>query len=117
MNLCYVGSIQNLKDLNDLNALNARRQPSPLEGWILEVIYCGPKGSRAVLWVLFTEGRGARLCWALLTPEGPEDTEGPPRVQAVPFHANCEMLTTFPNAPPSVWVNTLQQCWYSEGRS
>jgi len=35
--------------------LAASREPSALEGWILEVLYCGLKGSRA------TEERGVRL--------------------------------------------------------
>ena len=45
--------------------LAARREPSALEGWILEVLYCNPQGSRAFLRILSTEGRGIRLCWAL----------------------------------------------------
>ena len=44
--------------------LAARREPSALEGWVLEVLYCNPKGSRAFLQILSTEGRGVRLCWA-----------------------------------------------------
>ena len=51
--------------------LDPRCEPSALEGWVLEIICCDPKGNRAVLRILFTEGRGVRL-WALSTPKGPE---------------------------------------------
>jgi len=50
--------------------LDARREPSSLEGWILEVLCCEPKGSRAFLRILSTEGRGVRLCWALSKLKG-----------------------------------------------
>jgi len=55
----------------------ARREPSALEGWILEVLYCNPKGSRGFLRNLSTEGRGVRLCWALSKPEGPKGRSRP----------------------------------------
>jgi len=50
--------------------LASRREPSALEGWILEVLYCCLKGSRA------TEERGVRLQGYLAhkktpTPLGP----------------------------------------------
>ena len=56
----------------NLLPLAARREPSALEGWILEVLHCNLKGKRAFLWILFTERRGVRLCWALSKPEGPK---------------------------------------------
>ena len=81
--LAYVGLHHNLKDLKDLKdlqdpkgprgipshasledrPLDTRREPSALEGWILELLYCDPKGRRACLRILSTEGRGVRLCW------------------------------------------------------
>jgi len=51
--------------------LDACREPSALEGWTLEVLYCDPKGSRAFLRIHSTEGRGVRLCWELSNPKGP----------------------------------------------
>jgi len=55
----------------DDHPLDARREPSALEGWTLEVLYCDPKGGRAVLRIFSTEGRGVRLCWAPTKPKGP----------------------------------------------
>jgi len=52
--------------------LDPRREPFALEGWILEIFCCDPKGSRAVLWILSTEGRGVRLCWEKSKPKGPK---------------------------------------------
>jgi len=49
-----------------------RREPSALEGWILKIICCDPKGSRTFLRILCTEGRGVCLCWAHLKPKGPK---------------------------------------------
>ena len=37
---------------------------------VLEILCCDPKGHRALLRVPTTEGRGARLCWALSKPTG-----------------------------------------------
>jgi len=59
----------------------ARREPSALEGWILEILHCAPKGSRAFLRILSTEDRVVRLCWALSKsegPKGPSHREGAP---------------------------------------
>ena len=39
----------------------ARREPSELQGWICEVLYCVSKGIRAFILVLETEGRGVCL--------------------------------------------------------
>ena len=39
----------------------ARRELSALEGWILEVFYCEPKGRRAFWRILPKEGRGLVL--------------------------------------------------------
>ena len=82
----YVGSSKNLKDLKDPRArppfsrsprafwlrmyllwsnshapledhpLDPRHAPSPLEGWILEILCCDPKGNRAFLQTLLWEG-------------------------------------------------------------
>ena len=38
---------------------------------ILEILYCNPKGRRALLRVPSTVGRSVRLCWALSKPKGP----------------------------------------------
>ena len=44
-----------------MDPLDPRREPSALEGWILEVLYCDPKGGRAFLRILSMKGRGVRL--------------------------------------------------------
>jgi len=43
--------------------------------WILEILYCNPKGGRALLRIPSTEGRGVCLCWAKSKPEGPQGRE------------------------------------------
>ena len=63
------GPSANLTALED-HPVDTRREPSALEGWILEIRYCDPKGSRAFLRILSTERRGVRLCWAKLKPTG-----------------------------------------------
>ena len=52
--------------------LAARREPSALEGWILKILYCDPKGSRGFLEILSMEGRGVRLCWEKSKTKGPQ---------------------------------------------
>ena len=42
------------------------QQPSALYCWILEILYCNPKGRRALLRVPSTVGRSVCLCWAHL---------------------------------------------------
>ena len=44
---------------------DARREPSALEGRLLEILYCDPKASRAFLRILSTEGRVVRLSGTL----------------------------------------------------
>jgi len=44
---------------------------SALQGWILEILCCDPKGSRAFLRILSTEGRGVGLCWEKSKHKGP----------------------------------------------
>ena len=39
--------------------------------WILETLYCNPKGRRALLRIPSTEGRSVCLCWAPSKPKGP----------------------------------------------
>ena len=51
--------------------LATRREPSALEGWILEVFCSDPKDRRAFLQILSTEGRGVRLCCEHADPQGP----------------------------------------------
>ena len=53
-----------------------RREPYALAGWIQEILYCDPKGSRAFLRILSTEGRGVRLCWAKSKPTGSKEGRG-----------------------------------------
>ena len=86
--------------------LDARREPSALEGWILEVLYRDPKESRACMRILSTEGRGVRLCWALSKPEGPKGAHGGVR----PFHQKSTCLTQLTLGPYVV------QNWSSYGR-
>jgi hypothetical protein len=40
--------------------------------WILEILYCTPKGCRALLRTPSTEGRSVCLCWAPSKPKGPK---------------------------------------------
>ena len=67
--------------------LDTHCEPSALYCWILQFLYCDPKGRRALLRVPSTEGRsvcpcwakskskgpkGVRLCWELEEPKGPK---------------------------------------------
>ena len=91
VSLGHVGRNKNLKDLKagfeECTALARRKSRDPWEEarhlctvtrclskgcWILEILYCNPKGHRALLRVPSKEGRGVRLCWALSKPEGPQ---------------------------------------------
>ena len=47
-------------------------EPSALYCWILEILYCTPKGRRALLRIPSTEGRSVCLCWAKSKPKGPK---------------------------------------------
>ena len=62
---------------------DARREPSALGSWIPKVLHCDPKGSRALLQILFSEVRGIRLSGAHSTPE--EDLSTPIRCVDEPF--------------------------------
>jgi len=53
-----------------LAARGPKGEPSALEGWIREALCCNPKGGRAFLRILSTEGRGGCLCWEHSNPEG-----------------------------------------------
>ena len=46
--------------------------PSLLYCWIHEILYCNPKGRRALLRMPSTEGRSVCLCWAPSKPKGPK---------------------------------------------
>ena len=46
------------------------REPSALYCWILEILYCNPKGRRALLRIPSTEGRSVCLCWSKSKPNG-----------------------------------------------
>ena len=50
-----------------------RREPSALEGWILEIPSCDPKGSRALLQIFSTEGRDVGLRWEHSNPKDLKD--------------------------------------------
>ena len=52
--------------------LDTHSEPSALYCWILEILYCNPKGRRALLRVPSTVGRSVCLCWEHLKPEGPK---------------------------------------------
>jgi hypothetical protein len=56
----------------DDHPLAAHSEPSKLEGWIPQILYCDSEGSRAFLRILSTEGRGVRLYREYSNPEGPE---------------------------------------------
>jgi hypothetical protein len=44
------------------NFLTHRGEPVALEGWILKILCCGLKNSRAFLQMRSTEGRGIGVC-------------------------------------------------------
>ena len=67
----YVGLIQNLKNQKEA----ARREPSALKDWIVEILCCDSKGSRNFLWILSTEASGVRLCWEELNHQGRKGSE------------------------------------------
>ena len=52
--------------------LATHSEPSALYCWILEILYCTPKGRRALLRIPTTEGRSVCLCWAKSKPKGPK---------------------------------------------
>ena len=58
--------------------IHARREPSVLQGCILESLFCDPKGSSTFLRTLSTTGGDVRLCWALLKPQGPKECKWSP---------------------------------------
>ena len=58
--------------VNKDHPLDTHCEPSALYCWILEILYCDPKGRRTLLRVPSTEGRSVCLCWAKLKPKGPK---------------------------------------------
>ena len=94
----YVGSSKNLKDLKDSHArlrpLCHRWEPCALEGWILEILCCDPKGSRAFLRVLATEGRGVGLCWEKSKPKGPKGPKGLGEARRLPTRGHVHPTRT-----------------------
>ena len=53
------------------------RKPAYSTEWILEILYCSPKGRRALLRIPSTEGRSGCLCWAKSKPKGPKKVGTP----------------------------------------
>ena len=60
------------KDLKGGDDSATHREPSALYCWILEILYCTPKGRRALPRIQSTEERSVCLCWAPFKPQGPE---------------------------------------------
>ena len=56
--------------------LATHREPSALYCWILEILYCNPKGRRASLRVSSTVGRSVCLCWAKSNLKDLKDLHG-----------------------------------------
>ena len=52
--------------------LDTRREPSALQGWILDVIDFDPKGSSIFLRILSAEGQSVRPCWTKSKLQGHE---------------------------------------------
>ena len=52
--------------------LAASREPSALEGWILDILHCTPKGSRGFLQILSAEVQSVRLYCEHSNPKGPK---------------------------------------------
>ena len=52
------------------NAQPMKTEPYALYGWILEILYCNPKGRRALLRIPPPEGRSVCLCWEHSKPKG-----------------------------------------------
>ena len=74
--------------------LATHREPSALYCWILEILFCTPKGRRALLRIPSTEGRSVCLCWAPSKPKGPK---GRPRVSSLLFlSSRAEMGANLP---------------------
>ena len=68
-------------------ARDTHREPSALYCWILEILYCNPKGRRTLLRTPSTEGRSVCLCWAKSKPKGPKEAglwRDGPRITGVP---------------------------------
>ena len=70
MRLCLLWSDSHTP-LED-HPLATHREPSALYYWILEILYCNPKGRRALLRIPSTEGRSACLCWPKSKPKRPK---------------------------------------------
>ena len=47
-------------------------EPSALYCWMLKILYCNPKGRRALLRIPSTEGRSVCLCWEHSKQKGPK---------------------------------------------
>ena len=59
----------------------------------MKVLNCDPKGCRAFLRILSTEGRGVRLYWAKLKPKGPKEPTCIPKGPEEPTCKNLKDLT------------------------
>ena len=57
-----------------------------------EILYCTPKGRRALLRIPSMEGRSVCLCWAKSKPKGPQGAGGGLLEQWNPERPNCEFF-------------------------
>ena len=81
------------------HALATHREPSALYCWIPEILYCNPKGRRALLRIPSTEGRSVCLCWAKSKPQGPKGRTRP-TWGLVCMRARSSGLTQVPDQGP-----------------
>ena len=63
-------SSRELKYLIEDHPFASRLEPFALGGWMFDMMYCNPKGSKAFLQILSMKGRGVGLCWAFSKPQG-----------------------------------------------
>ena len=62
---------------------------------ILEILYCTPKGGRALLRIPSTEGRSVCLCWAKSKPKGPKGNVTPARALPHAFSPSPSLSLSF----------------------
>ena len=87
--------------------------------WILEILYCHPKGRRALLRVPSTAGRSVCLCWAKSKPKGPENRQGgcftSPRQANIgrPAGASKELIRTLSRNATANLEYGERRCWFN----